>query len=188
MDKINMGPDAFVFPNPVALLGAVVKDRANFMAIGWVSRVNAKPPLMGVSVHKSHHTGKGIRETKTFSVNFPRAEMVEVVDYCGIFSGKKVDKSQLFDIFYGELATAPMVVKCPLCMECRLVNVVDFPTNMFFVGEIVASYTEEKYLTKGKLDITKMNPLVLTMTDKSYWRIGDFVARAWHTGKGLAGK
>jgi flavin reductase (DIM6/NTAB) family NADH-FMN oxidoreductase RutF len=113
--------------------------------------------------------------------------MVEAVDYCGIVSGKKVDKSGLFEVFYGALATAPMILKCPLCLECKLVSSVDFPSNEFFIGEIVASYTEEKYLTKGKLDIKKMNSLLLTMPDNSYWRVGDFVARAWHTGKGLKG-
>ena len=81
-----------------------------------------------------------------------------------------------------------MITKCPLCLECRLVNTVDLPTNAFFVGEIVASYTEEAYLTDGNLDIKKMNPLLLTMPDNRYWRVGDFVAKAWHTGKGLKKK
>lgn len=185
MKKVSIGTDTFVYPNPVTLLGTTVEGKANFMALGWISRVNAKPPMLGVGVYKAHYTPKGIHETKTFSVNFPSVDMVEAVDYCGLVSGKKVDKSNVFEIFYGELKTAPMITKCPLCLECKLVDTVELPANYFFIGEIVASYTEEKYLTDGKPDIKKMNVLLLTMPDNSYWSVGDYVGRAWNIGKKL---
>ena len=66
-----------------------------------------------------------------------------------------------------------MISECPLSLECRLVNTVDNPTNNFYIGEIVASYTEEKYLTDGHPDIKKINPLLLTMPDNRYWGIGE---------------
>ena len=109
--------------------------------------------------------------------------MVEVTDYCGIVSGKRSDKSGLFEIFYGELETAPMIKTCPLCLECRLFDSLDLPTNSIFVGEIVASYTEERFLSDGKPDITKMHPLVLTMPDNRYWTVGDYAGKAWNMGK-----
>lgn len=65
MEKINIGTNTFVYPNPVTLLGANVEGRANFMSLGWVSRVNAQPPLVGVGVGKVHHTVRGILENKT---------------------------------------------------------------------------------------------------------------------------
>ncbi|MCZ7357621.1 MAG: flavin reductase family protein [Candidatus Methanoperedens sp.] len=182
MVKINIGANTFVYPNPVTLLGVNVGRKANFMALGWVSRVNANPPFLGVGVNKVHHTLKGMLETKTFSVNFPSADMVEAVDYCGLVSGKNVDKSNVFELFYGELKTAPMIKECPLCLECKLIDKVELPTNIFFIGEIVASYTEEKYLTDGKLDIKKMNPLLLTMPDNSFWTVGNYVGKAWNIG------
>jgi flavin reductase (DIM6/NTAB) family NADH-FMN oxidoreductase RutF len=85
--------------------------------------------------------------------------MVKATDYCGLVSGKTIDKSQVFEMFYGELQTAPMIAAYPLSIECKLVDTIDLPTNIFFIGEIIASYTEEQYLTDGKLDIKKMNPL-----------------------------
>ena len=182
MNKINIGPNTFVYPNPVTLLGVNVERRANFMALGWVSRVNANPPMLGIGVGKSHYTIKGILETRTFSVNFPGAHMAEATDYCGLVSGKTTDKSHVFEIFYGELKTAPMITECPLSLECKLVDNVDLQTNILFIGEIIASFTEEKYLTDGKLDIKKMNPLLLTMPDNSYWTVGNYVGKAWNIG------
>jgi hypothetical protein len=53
------------------------------------------------------------------------------------------------------------------------------------VGEIIAAYSEEQYLTQGKPDIKKMKPLLLTMPDNSYWAVGDYAGAAWKIGKGL---
>ena len=115
---------------------------------------NASPPMLGIGIHRPHYTTGGILENKTFSVCFPSSKMAEKTDYCGLVSGKKVDKSELFDVFYGNLNTAPMIAECPLCLECRL-------------------------------DVTKMDPMVLTMHDNGYWKVGQQVGKAWSAGKKL---
>ena len=183
MGKINIGKNTFIYPNPVTLLGTMVEGNPNFMALGWISRANANPPLVAIGVGKVHHTPKGIMENKTFSINYPNADMVEVADYCGLVSGKNVDKSGIFEIFTGILDSVPMISQCPLCMECRLVETMELATNYLFIGEIVASYAEEDCLTEGKPDIKKINPLLLTMPDNSYWTVGDYVGKAWGAGK-----
>jgi flavin reductase (DIM6/NTAB) family NADH-FMN oxidoreductase RutF len=185
MKKIKIDPNTYVYPNPVTLVGTEIEGKANFMALGWISRVNSKPPLIGIGVNRVHYTAKGIQKTKTFSINYTSAEMVEITDYCGIVSGKKVDKADLFEIFYGFLKTAPMIAECTLCMECKLIETVELPDHYFFIGEITSSYTEERYLTDGKPDIKKMNPLLLTMPDNNYWTVGEHAGKAWGIGKKL---
>ena len=54
MMKINIEANTYIYPNPVTLVGTEVEGRANFMALGWVSRVNAKPPLVGIGVNRLH--------------------------------------------------------------------------------------------------------------------------------------
>ena len=186
--KINIGNNVFVYPMPVTLVGTQVEGRVNFMAVGWISRVNANPPYIGIGINKNHYTTKGIMENGGFSVNFPSSDMVEKTDYCGIVSGRKEDKSKLFEVFYGKFETAPMIKECPLNLECGLVETMEFPTNYLFVGEILAAYSEEQYMTDGKLDIEKMKPLLLTMPDNSYWTVGDYKKPAWKTGMSLKDK
>jgi flavin reductase (DIM6/NTAB) family NADH-FMN oxidoreductase RutF len=111
--------------------------------------------------------------------------MVEVTDYVGLVSGKRVDKSKLFAIFYGELKNAPMISECPLTIECKLSKTVELPTNSFFIGEIVGSYSEEQFLTNGAPDIKKVKPFLLTMPDNRYWSVGDNIGRAWSDGKSI---
>ena len=105
MKKVDIGANTFVFPMPVTLLGTQVNGKPNFMALGWLTRVNANPPMIGVGVGRHHYTISGIEEAKTFSINFPSAEMMEITDYCGIVSGEKTDKAGFFNVFYGKLKT-----------------------------------------------------------------------------------
>jgi flavin reductase (DIM6/NTAB) family NADH-FMN oxidoreductase RutF len=188
MGKISAGRNVFMYPMPVTLLGTLVDGKADFMALGWVTRVNANPPMIGCGVGRHHHSIRGIEENRTFSINFPSAEMIKKTDYCGLVSGKDVDKAALFSVYYGELVTAPMITECPLSFECRLQTTVENPTNNLYIGEIIASYTEEKYLTEGKPDIKKLNPLLLTMPDNRYWTVGEYAGDAWSIGKILIKK
>jgi flavin reductase (DIM6/NTAB) family NADH-FMN oxidoreductase RutF len=134
-------------------------------------------------VNKVHYTNSGIKKNKTFSVNIPPEALFKETDYCGIVSGKKTDKSVLFDIFYGELETAPMIKECPINMECRLERIVDFPSHDVFVGEVVQTYADESALMDGNVDISRIKPLLFDMSSKKYWALGNPIAKCWSIGK-----
>jgi flavin reductase (DIM6/NTAB) family NADH-FMN oxidoreductase RutF len=183
MGKINLGSIIPAYPMPISLVGTHVNGKPNFLAVAWFTMASYKPPRISITLGKGHYSNPGIKENQTFSVCLPSEDMVEVTDYCGIVSGKKNDKSRIFDLFYGELKTAPMIKDCPLNMECKLVEIVESGLNEIFIGEIVGTYTEEKFLTDGKLDFRKMKPLILSQPDTSYWSLGEPIAKAWSIGK-----
>jgi flavin reductase (DIM6/NTAB) family NADH-FMN oxidoreductase RutF len=185
MEKVKLGRNVSVYPMPVVLVGAMVEGRPNFMTVAWVSRVNATPPLLAVSLNKPRYTARGIRENKTFSLSVPSANIAEKVDYCGLVSGRDEDKSKLFEVFYGDLGTAPMIRDCPLSLECRLYDVHELPTNDLFIGEVVEAYIDRGCFVDGRPEVRMMNPLLLTMPDNRYWLVGDYAGDAWSTGKGL---
>jgi len=185
MEKTNIGKNVFVYPMPVTLLGTKHGETADFMALGWLSRVNGNPPLLVAGVNKAHLTNQLLKENKTFSINYPTEDMIEKVDYCGLVSGRKEDKSQLFTIEYGAMEDVPLIKECPLSLECKLVDVYEMPTHNLFIGEIIASYADEKILTRGKPDMSKLNPLLLTMPDNNYWTVKEKVGKAWDIGRGL---
>jgi flavin reductase (DIM6/NTAB) family NADH-FMN oxidoreductase RutF len=188
MNKINVGPNFPLYPMPVTLVGATVKGRPNFLAVAWVSRVNLDPPILAVALNKVRHTAVGIQEHKTFSVNLPGTDLVVETDYCGIVSGKEVDKSSLFEVFYGELKTAPLIGQCPLSMECKVIESVSLPTHILFMGEVVSAYTDERFLTEGKPDMHKMRPFMFIRPEGTYWTLGEKVGEAYQIGKQLRNK
>jgi flavin reductase (DIM6/NTAB) family NADH-FMN oxidoreductase RutF len=185
MAKVKIDSNVSIYPMPVVLAGATVGGKANFLAIGWIARVNDRPPMVALSLSKGHHTNVGIREYREFSVNFPGLDLLEKTDYCGLVSGREKDKSGIFTLFHGDLKHAPMIRECPLTFACKLVNIVALPSNDLFIGEIAEAFAEEACLTSGAPDIAKMTPFTLTMPDNTYWKIGERAGKAWEAGRAL---
>lgn len=181
--KKKMGVKNCLYPMPTVLVGALVDGKPNYITIAHVGIMDLTSVSLGVA--KFHYTNDGIRENGTFSINMPTVDMVRETDYCGIVSGKKVDKSVLFENFYGELRTAPMIKGFPINMECRLIQTVDFPRHDIFIGEIVETYCDEEYLDGNSVDIARLRPILFTMDDRGYWTVGERFASAWEAGKEL---
>lgn len=175
----------FCLPWTQTILGTHLHGRVNFMALDWLTRVNYNPAMLGICVNRRNGSCDAIIETKEFSINVPSVDMMAVTDYTGLVSGKRVDKSGLFEVFYGELAAAPMIRQCPLTMECRVTQQVDLPTNCFFIADIVSLYSEARYLTDNRPDASKIKPFLLTMPDNRYWAVGECIGTAWNVGKTL---
>jgi flavin reductase (DIM6/NTAB) family NADH-FMN oxidoreductase RutF len=183
MKKIFEQKNLFCLPWALTILGTHLNGKVNLMALDWLTRVNANPAMIGICVNKNNASHGAIVDTREFSVNLPKVEMVEKTDYTGLVSGKHVDKSNLFEVFYGELKSAPMISECPLTMECKLSQAVDLPTNSFFIAEIINIYIEDEFLSEGKPDMKKIRPFLLTMPDNNYWAIGENIGKAWSAGK-----
>jgi len=181
--KIELGAKNYLYPVLITLVGANVKGKPNYITIGHVGIVG--PSNISVNMGKRNFTNDGIKENGTFSVNIPSVQMVKETDYCGLVSGRDVDKAALFTTFYGKLKTAPMIEECPICMECRLVKTIDFPAQDVFIGEVVATYSGENVLTDDLVDFSKVQPILGNPHDASYWRLGDRFAMAWSVGKTL---
>jgi flavin reductase (DIM6/NTAB) family NADH-FMN oxidoreductase RutF len=188
MSKVKLGAKGLIVPMPIALGGANVNGRPNYLTVAYCSMANYDPPLVSISLGKTHYTNPGIKKNKTFSVNFPSVKMAKATDYCGIYSGKKTDKSGVFESFYGKLKTAPMPVECPISLECKLFKVVTFGIDELFIGEVVEVYAEDKCFTNGKLDLKKIQPMVWSPTDKCYYKVGAKIGLGWSIGKGYKAK
>lgn len=185
MGKVPIGTNTTICPMPVTLIGSVVKGRPNFMTVAFISRVCLDPPLVSVGINRRSATREAVLRNQAFSINFPSVAMMKEADYCGMVSGNNTDKSMLFEVFYGKRPDAPMIQRCPLCIECTVVETHDFRSHTCFIGEITAAHIDESCLAGGRPDPKKINPLLLTMPDNRYWALGENVGSAWSAGKEL---
>jgi flavin reductase (DIM6/NTAB) family NADH-FMN oxidoreductase RutF len=182
--KKKIGNQNVLYPMPVTIVGALVNGKKNFINIAHVGILNAGVPhLISLGMGKMHHTNAGIHENKTFSVNILSQDQMVEMDYVGLVSGSKTDKSGVFEAFFGELKTAPIIQNCPLSMECRLYDTYELKTHDVFIGEIVATYVDEAILSDGKVDLSKVKPLLFDMASKKYWSLGSVVGSCWSVGK-----
>lgn len=160
-------------PLPVVLIGALVKGRPNYMVVGYISPFDFGKYIF-ISMYKKRYTRIGIQENKTFSVNIPSESLLKETNICGSKSGRDVNKDKLFTSFFGELKTAPMIEDCPINIECKLNQIIDYGDNEGIIGRVVKSYVDPQYILNDKLDFRKIHPIMwVTGGDYNYYKLGD---------------
>ncbi len=184
MKKIALGNKNYFYPNPTVLIGVTVDGKPNYLNVSYAGIANRSPAMLFISLNKLHYSTIGVKEHKAFSVNIPSTDMLTETDYCGIVSGKDVDKFKLFHTFYGVSRNIPMIEECSISMECEVVQELELEgSNILFIGKVLESYSEEKYLSNGLPDIKKIDPILLSMNDFNYYNIGNRIGKAWDIGK-----
>ena len=187
--KVKLGTVALVYPIPIVLAGAYVNGKPNYATLGDCGIMGIKPPLVYISSSREHYTNKGILENGTYSVNFPSTDLLAVTDYCGIVSGSEVNKSELFDTFYGELGTAPMIRECPVNLECKVVKEFCIQHRQIFVGQVVQAHVDDEFVIEieGRrtiADMTQLDPIIYAL-DNRYYKIGEPIGIGYSEGKGF---
>jgi flavin reductase (DIM6/NTAB) family NADH-FMN oxidoreductase RutF len=185
MKKVKQGPRTLLFPMPSVLAGALVEGKPNFMTVAWCSIASHQPPTVAMAIHKGRHTLKGIDAHHCFSVNIPSSRMVRLVDYCGIYSGKDRDKSNLFSVSFGDNPEVPLIDECPVNLECRLLHTLDLGSHTLVVAQITQSHVREDCLSGRKVDPLKVDPLIYATSSETYHRLGEVVGEAFASGKDL---
>ncbi|MFO7656554.1 MAG: flavin reductase family protein [Bacteroidales bacterium] len=183
MEKIKLGQYPYLYPMPTVIVGAMVDEVPNFITVSYIGIVQHQPPMLSITLTDSHFTNRGIAENKCFSVNIPNTKMLRVTDYIGMNSGQGVDKSAIFDIFYGELEKAPMIKETPLNLECRLYKQIDLNNgSQIYIAEIIQSYSEKKYLKNNRPYMRKLKPILFSINNNLYYNTGRVIGKAWNIG------
>ena len=182
MTKQKIANYPMVSPTPIVIVGAQVKQRANYTTVGAFGVV-CLAPIFYISLKSTHYSTLGIRENGFFSVNLPSVDMVRKTDYCGMVSGHTVDKSAIFTAFYDALGNAPMISEAPMNYLCSVVKSVQINGFEVFFGEIVATYISESCLTDGKPDPLKANPTLAMGT--TYYSLGEQIEKVFQAGASL---
>jgi flavin reductase (DIM6/NTAB) family NADH-FMN oxidoreductase RutF len=182
MEKV-MIENSRVGASSAVIAGALVNGRPNYITLGSYGGMSINPPIVYISINKTHYTNAGIKENGYFSVNIPSKNLINETDYVGIVSGKDVDKSAVFSAFYGSINKAPMIEECPVNILCKLINTIDLSRNEVFIGEIVETYVGKEYIVDGKPDINMINPIMLA--GGKYYDLGNPVGTPRVDGQAL---
>jgi flavin reductase (DIM6/NTAB) family NADH-FMN oxidoreductase RutF len=183
MTKKALGPQPLLWAHPTVLVGAVVDGKPDFTAVAWTGVAASKPPAVTIALQHHRYSLKGIRKNYTFSINIPSADLVKETDYCGLISGADTDKVAdcKFKIFYGKLATAPLIEQCPINLECEVVQLIDMGSHLLVIGTVAEVYATEACLTDGKPDVLKVKPF--TFFPPHYRAIGVPIADTFKSGR-----
>ena len=178
MGKKDLGSLLALYPKPLTVVGAMVNDKPNWLIVGHTGIIGHNRVL--VSMSKSHYTNQGIIQSHKLSINLVSREMLPQADYVGSVSGAEVDKSALFAYHMGE-GGSPVIDQSPLTMECEVVDTYESEGFDNFICKILHTYADETVLDgEGKLDYTKLKPVLFEFPTYSYIATGEIIGKCLH--------
>jgi len=171
--KIKKRPYTALFSCPVVLVTCLDSMGApNIITLAWVGTVCSEPPTVGLGIRPSRYSHKLIENSKEFVVNIPSTKNIRETDYCGVTSGKDIDKFSKTKLTQekADKVKAPLIRECPVNMECILKNVIPLGAHDLFLGEIIKVHIDKDILDeKGNVDFTKASPFTYNLGE--YWSL-----------------
>lgn len=155
--KRSFKPGTLLSPVPAVMVSCGEGENKNIITIGWTGIINSDPPITYISVRKSRHSHHIIEETGEFVINLTTEKLAYATDYCGVKSGRDVDKFKELNLTpeTGEKVRCPMITQCPVNLECRVMELKSYPTHDMFIAQIVAVHADDEIIDeKGKIDIS----------------------------------
>ena len=172
-NKLHWKPSSLLAPVPAVMVSCGTLEKANIITVGWCGVLSTRPPRMYVSIRPERHSYSIIDSTGEFVVNLTPASLVEVVDYCGTVTGKKVDKAAKTGLTLSpsEKVSAPTIENCPMALECKVFDKVKSGSHDVFMADIVSVSLDEDLLDNtGKLHLERAGLLVYSHGE--YYNIG----------------
>ena len=157
-------PGNMLYPLPVVMVSVCDKaGNSNIITIAWAGTICSNPPMVSISVRPERYSHKIIQETGEFVINLTTKELAYATDYCGVKSGRDVDKFKEMNLtpMSGVEVKAPLIAESPVSLECRVREVKQLGTHDMFIADVVAVHADEKYMDeKGKFHLDKAQPIV----------------------------
>mgnify|MGYP001125013770 CR=1 FL=1 len=181
LTKVDLPPSLrFDFPTAIVVVSCATgrNQRPNLIAVGAISHACIDPPMLGIAIGHTRYTYQVIAHSDSFVVNVPSKDQVEIVDYCGSVSGRKIDKFKACGLtpFASTKISSLGILEFPLNIECTIRKSVDLGSHSFYFGEIVAVHCDESILDdKGTIDKEKLEPMCAFL--ESYWSLREPVLR-----------
>ncbi len=160
MAGIPIGKGTLLAPTPVVMVScARMGEAPNIITLAWAGTVCSDPPMLSVSVRPERYSHDIIADTGEFVVNLVSRELLKACDYCGVKSGRDMDKFAACGLTpeaVPALGCAPAIAQSPLTLACRVNRRLDLGTHTMFIADIVETYAAPSLMDgKGKLDLHK---------------------------------
>ncbi len=173
MAKQQWKPTTLLNPVPAVMVSCAGTDgKPNIITVAWAGTINSAPPMLSISVRKERYSYQLIKEKGQFVVNLTTEKLVKATDFCGVRSGKDMDKFQAAGLTPEKASTVdvPMIKESPINLECVVKNRLELGSHDMFIAEVVAVNVDESLLNeRGKLCLEKAG--LICYSHGEYWSL-----------------
>ncbi|MBR1812995.1 MAG: flavin reductase family protein [Lachnospiraceae bacterium] len=175
MEKQIWRPGNMLYPLPAVLVSCADEDGTpNVMTAAWTGTVCSDPVMVYVSIRPNRYSNGIIRKSGEFVINLTTEKLAYATDYCGVKSGRDVDKFAACHLTAhpGSKVKAPLVAESPVNLECVVTEIKELGSHDMFLAKVVAVQADAAYLDeKGRLAMEGMG--LLAYSHGEYYSLGE---------------
>ena len=174
MGKISWKPGNMLYPVPAVMLSCQREgEKPNIITVAWAGTTNSSPAMVSVSVRPERYSYGIIKESGEFVVNLVTKELAAATDYCGVKSGRDVDKFAQTGLtpFASKEIKAPGIAESPVNIECKVISEHALGSHVMFLAEVVNVTVDDKYMDEtGRFDLNSAG--LVAYSHGEYFELG----------------
>lgn len=179
MAKEIWKPGNMLYPLPAVMVTVSDgKGRDNIITIAWTGTVNSDPAMVSISVRKSRYSHELLTANGEFVINLVTKDLTYAMDYCGVKSGRDIDKFAQMKLTKGKAQTVnvPVIEESPVNIECKVTQMLELGSHDMFLAEVTAVLADEKYMDEsGKFDLNASN--LVAYSHGQYFTLGENIGK-----------
>lgn len=172
-DKVLWKPGTIEYPLPAVMVSCGDMENSNIITVAWTGVICSDPAMVYISVRPSRHSYNMIKQSNEFVINLTTEDLTYKTDWCGVKSGKDVDKFQEMNLTKqkAEFVKCPMIAESPISIECEVINENDLGSHTMFIAKVLGVHASKEYIDeKGAFDISKCN--LMAYANGGYYALG----------------
>ena len=170
--KVKSTPGPLLAPLPSVMVSCGNMEESNILTIAWTGIINSNPPMTYISVQPKRYSHDIIEKSGEFVINLVPVRLAKAMDFCGVRSGRDVDKFEAQGLTRekADTVSAPLIAESPVNIECKVKDIVRMPSHDMFMAEITAVHVDKKYVDeKGAYDFGSMD--LVAFNHGKYYRL-----------------
>ena len=176
MSRVSFKPGTMIYPLPALMVSCGENpEEYNIATVAWTGTICSDPPMCYISLRKSRHSHSIISRTREFVLNLTTENLAKQTDWCGVKSGKDVNKFQQMSLTPEKAPniSAPMIKESPLCIECKVVEIKELGTHDMFIANVVGVHADERYINKESGLFDLQSAKLMTYSHGKYYSVGE---------------
>ena len=177
---ISWKPGTLIYPLPAVLISCgSTPDDYNLITISWVGTICTNPPMCYISVRPERHSYDIIKKNMEFVINLTNEEMAYATDWCGVKSGRDFNKFAEMKLtpVKAEKVSAPIVKESPLCIECKVKEIVKLGSHDMFIAEVVNVQADSKYIDPVTEKFNLSEAKLIAYSHGHYYKLGEEIGK-----------
>lgn len=175
MAKESWKPGNMLYPLPVVMVSSQAEGyKPNIITVAWAGTICSDPVMVSISVRKERYSHEIITKSGEFVINLVTKDLVYATDYCGVKSGRDIDKFEKCNLtpFESKYVSAPGIKESPLQLECKVKEVKELGSHDMFIAEVVGVTVDDQYMNEtGKFELN--NTGLVAYSHGEYFLLGE---------------